>query len=139
MVVKLAPQTVHASTRVAPWTMALPLLIDSCAMTFSLFMSLSKGTRLTVAGELDVNTVERLEPALRMVVRRPPVHIEVDLSRLRMIDSAGVGQLVGFCKRLRAVGCWPVIVGLRDQPLAVFRLLRLDRMLADPEIEAPAD
>ena len=106
-------------------------------MTFSLFMSLTKGMRLIVAGELDVNTVDRLEPTLTMVVRRRPVHIEVELSRLRMIDSAGVGQLVDFCKRLRAVGCRPLIVGLRDQPLAVFRLLRLDRMLADAEIELP--
>jgi anti-sigma B factor antagonist len=106
-------------------------------MTFSLFMSLKTGVRLTVAGELDVNTVERLEPTLNMVVRRRPVRIEVELSRLRMIDSAGVGQLVGFCKQLRAVGCRPIIVGLCDQPLAVFRLLRLDRMLAGPEIEAP--
>ena len=106
-------------------------------MTFSLFMSLTKGMRLTVAGELDVTTVERLEPTLRMVVRRRPVHIELELSRFRMIDSTGVGQLVGFCKRLRAVGCRPVIVGLRGQPFAVFRLLQLDRILAGPEIEAP--
>jgi anti-sigma B factor antagonist len=108
-------------------------------MTFSLFMSLTNGTRLIVAGELDVNTVERLEPTLTMVVRRRPGHIEVELSRLRMIDSAGVGQLVGFCKRLRAAGCRPVIVGLRGQPLAVFQLLQLDRTLADPEIEAPGN
>jgi anti-sigma B factor antagonist len=55
--------------------------------------------------------------------------VEVDLSNLRLIDSSGVGALVSLYKRAHAQGSNVEIRGLRDQPLAIFRLLRLDRVL----------
>ena len=53
----------------------------------------------------------------------------VDLSRLHTIDSAGVGTLVSLYKSVRAQGGSVTITGLQDQPLAIFRLLKLDRTL----------
>ena len=48
---------------------------------------------------------------------------------------SGVGALIRFYKRLRMGGCHFTVSGLRDQPLAVFRLLRLDERLGDLDLE----
>ena len=46
-----------------------------------------------------------------------------------MVDSSGIGALVSLYKRVRAQGGNVVIKGVRDQPLAIFRLLRLDKLM----------
>jgi anti-anti-sigma regulatory factor len=53
-----------------------------------------------------------------------------------MLDSSGVGALVALYKRIRAQGGDVVMTGLRDQPLAIFRLLRLDRVMLGTELPA---
>ena len=45
-------------------------------------------------------------------------------------------RMLGVYKRLRMGGSVFTWSGLRDQPLAVFRMLRLDRNLADVDLEA---
>lgn len=98
-------------------------------MTFSISTEASRSVRLVIAGALDINTVTRLRPTLDSLFARGAPNVVVDLSGLRMIDSSGVGVLVGFGKRLRSRGGAITFTGLRDQPLAVFRLLRIDRAL----------
>jgi anti-anti-sigma factor len=55
-----------------------------------------------------------------------------------MLDSSGVGALVSLYKRVRAQGGDVVVTGLRDQPLAIFRLLRLDRVMVGAELKTPS-
>jgi len=90
---------------------------------------------LRIDGKLDATTVPDLEPTLARLVAREPWQVELDLSRLRMIDSIGVGALIRFCKRLRLSGCHFTVSGLHDQPLTVFRLLRLDEKMGDLDLE----
>jgi anti-sigma B factor antagonist len=52
----------------------------------------------------------------------------VDASDLDLIDSSGVAVLVSLFKRTRAHGGELVLRGARNQPLAVFKLLRMDRV-----------
>jgi anti-sigma B factor antagonist len=104
-------------------------------MWFSTKLMGTESVELTIAGDLDVTTIEDLKPMLVRIVARRPWRVELELSRLRMIDSVGVGTLLGFYKRLRAYGCHVSLSGLREQPLAVFRLLRLDQRLGDLELE----
>ena len=52
----------------------------------------------------------------------------VDLSGLDLIDSSGVAALVALYKRVRAVGGQVSVTGARDQPLAIFKLLRMDKV-----------
>ena len=108
-------------------------------MMFSLHLSPTGPPRLSIEGELDATTVGRLEPTLKLILSRCPTRLEIDVSRLRMIDSTGVGQLIAFGKRLKVIGCSFIIAGLRDQPLAVFRLLRFDKILAGVMAEAVAN
>jgi anti-sigma B factor antagonist len=94
-------------------------------------------TQLSIEGQLDAVSVSDLRPELeKLVVSRPPV-VEVDLAQLRMVDSSGIGALVSLYKRVRAQGGTVIIKGVRDQPLAIFRLLRLDKIMLRPQKDTP--
>src|SRR5450432_4307147 len=94
-------------------------------------------TRLVIEGELDAVSVAELRGDLEKLVKTRPSVVDVDLSQLRMVDSSGVGALVSLYKRVRAQGGSVVIKGLRDQPLAIFRLLRLDRVMLSADSRTP--
>jgi anti-sigma B factor antagonist len=83
-------------------------------------------TTLKVDGELDALSAPELRPALDALVAERPRWVTVDLSELRQIDSSGVGALVSLYKRVRAQGGDVRFVGVAEQPLAIFKLLRLD-------------
>jgi anti-sigma B factor antagonist len=93
-------------------------------------------TRIAIEGELDTVTVGDLRAHIEKLVATEPKRVEVDLSALRMLDSSGVGALVSLYKRVRGYGGEVVMVGLRDQPLAIFRLLRLDRVMIGSDLGA---
>jgi anti-sigma B factor antagonist len=98
-------------------------------MTFSISVTDAGAMRLAIEGELDAVTVAELRLEIEKLLAKRPNRVEVDLSSLRMLDSSGVGALVSLYKRVRATGGEVVVIGLRDQPLAIFRLLRLDRVM----------
>jgi anti-sigma B factor antagonist len=98
-------------------------------MTFTISTADDGTARLSMEGELDAVSVSELRADMEKLLARQPSRIDVDLSRLRMVDSSGVGALVSLYKRSRAQGGTVVVTGLRDQPLAIFRLLKLDRGL----------
>jgi anti-sigma B factor antagonist len=107
-------------------------------MTFSISTSDAGVTRLLIEGELDAVSVADLRPDIEKLLARRPARVEVDLSSLRMVDSSGVGALVSLYKRVRAQGGDVVVIGLRDQPLAIFRLLRLDRVMVGADLRTPS-
>ncbi len=96
-----------------------------------IFSTKSEGaeTLLRIEGELDAVSVSDIRTALDAIVSARNPIVVVDLSALRLIDSSGVGALVSLYKRVRAGGGSVTVKGVRDQPLAIFRLLRLDRIL----------
>jgi len=98
-------------------------------MTFEISKADNGVALLVIKGELDALSATDLRPELDKLVNSRPRRVNVDLSRLRMIDSSGVGALVSVYKRVRAQGGDVVVSGLQDQPLAIFRLLRLDRVM----------
>jgi anti-sigma B factor antagonist len=98
-------------------------------MTFSISVTAAGATRVAIEGELDAVTVSELRMEIEKLLAKRPNRVEVDLSSLRMLDSSGVGALVSLYKRVRATGGEVIVIGLRDQPLAIFRLLRLDRVM----------
>jgi anti-sigma B factor antagonist len=85
---------------------------------------------LRIAGELDAMSVTDLRPVITRIGENRPSKVLVDLSRLRLIDATGVGAIVGLFKTVRAYDGSLAVVGVHDQPLAVLRLLQLDRVLA---------
>lgn len=85
-------------------------------------------TLLKIEGSLDAVSTPELRPTIDALVAEKRTRVTVNLSALRLIDSSGVGAIVSLYKRLRAQGGDVTVVGLKDQPLAIFRLLRLDRV-----------
>ena len=85
-------------------------------------------TTLTIDGTLDAVTAPDLRAVVDQLVNEHRMSVTLELSALRLIDSSGVGVIVSLFKRIRANGGQVKIVGLRDQPRAIFRLLRLDRV-----------
>jgi anti-sigma B factor antagonist len=91
---------------------------------------------LYIRGELDAVSVEELRETMDLLASAGHRTVIVDLSGLRVIDSSGVGSIVSLYKRVRAYGGTVSVRGAKDQPLAIFRLLKLDRVLADEEAAA---
>jgi anti-sigma B factor antagonist len=83
---------------------------------------------LAVRGSLDINSAPQLADEIDRIVAGKPVKVTVDLAALELIDSSGVAALVKLYKGVRGVGGTMQITGARDQPLAIFKLLRMDKV-----------
>jgi anti-sigma B factor antagonist len=79
------------------------------------------GVVLTLAGELDLATAPVLQERLDAALRRGAV-VVIDLSRLRFVDSSGLGMLVQAERQLRESGGQLVLV---RGPRAVHRPFEL--------------
>jgi anti-sigma B factor antagonist len=85
-------------------------------------------TTLTVRGTLDINTAPQLGEEIDRLLATKPSKVLVDLSGLDLIDSSGVAALVKLYKGVRSGGGNVTMSGARDQPLAIFKLLRMDKV-----------
>jgi anti-sigma B factor antagonist len=86
------------------------------------------GTTLVVRGSLDINSAPALAEEIDKIVATRPARVVVDLGTLDLIDSSGVAALVKLYKGVRNTGGAMTIAGARDQPLAIFKLLRMDKV-----------
>ena len=89
---------------------------------------LENDLRLQIDGALDALTARDIRPIFDQVVADKPKLVTVDLEGLTLIDSSGVGAIVSLFKRIKADGGQVVVVRAHDQPLAVLKLLKLDRI-----------
>lgn len=87
---------------------------------------------LKVAGSLDAMTAPDLLPVIEQMVEQKPHRITIDLEDLELIDSSGVAAIVALYKRTRAQGGEVLVTGARAQPLAILKLLRMDRVFDLP-------
>jgi anti-sigma B factor antagonist len=85
-------------------------------------------TKLSIRGSLDINSAPALAEEIDKVVATRPGKVVVDLAGLDLIDSSGVAALVKLYKGVRGGGGAITIIGARDQPLAIFKLLRMDKV-----------
>ena len=84
---------------------------------------------LSIGGELDALSTSELDPVIGKISKDRPSKLRIDLSQLRLIDSSGVGAIVSLFKIVKGYEGTLTLVGVRDQPLAILRLLQLDRVL----------
>ena len=83
---------------------------------------------LLIRGSLDINSAPSLAERIDQLLATKPPRVVVDLSALDLIDSSGVAALVKLFKGIRGTGGAVTFVGTRDQPLAIFKLLRMDKV-----------
>jgi Anti-anti-sigma regulatory factor (antagonist of anti-sigma factor) len=84
---------------------------------------------LRIAGELDAVTAPDLRPSFDALLAQRNPRVVVDVSGLRLVDSLGVRAVVSLYKKAKDYGGVVTVQGLCDQPLMIFKLLRLDRIL----------
>lgn len=85
-------------------------------------------TVVTIEGSLDAMTAPQIRPLIDELASDGVRRVVIDLASLRLVDSSGVGVIVSLFKRLRARDGELRIRGLSGQPLAIFKLLNLDRV-----------
>jgi len=86
--------------------------------------------RIQLEGALDALSVDDVSPSFERVVAGGAQRVIVDLGRVTLLDSFGVGVLVSLWKRVKARGGHVRVVSANDQPLAVLKILKLDCVLA---------
>ena len=91
-------------------------------------IDLENELRLKIEGALDALTARDVRPIFDQVITDRAKRVTVDLEALTLIDSSGVGAIVSLFKRVKAYGGQVVVVRAQDQPLAVLKLLKLDRI-----------
>ena len=84
---------------------------------------------LTLAGNLDAATAGGLKSEVVALTDAGKTRVCVDLGKVTLIDSTGVGVLISLFKRSRAQNGAVHFASLNGQPKEIFRLLRLDRSL----------
>lgn len=88
-------------------------------------------------GELDILTAPQLREALLGVLKSAPAtHLVVDLAGVDLIDSTGIGVLVGAHRRVTASGGWFTVVVTTPvvrKALQVVGLLRTWRVTGSVE------
>jgi anti-anti-sigma factor len=95
-------------------------------MAFSVVNLGSGVAQIAIEGQLDHATISVLRPELSRLLRLRPTRVDLDLSRLRRIDTRGVGMLLGFLENLADQGGQLTLSGLRDQPLEIIKLILTD-------------
>lgn len=88
----------------------------------------TQGLMLSVRGSLDINSAPPLAEEIDRMVAAKAKTVTVDLSGLDLIDSSGVAALVKLYKAIKATGGKVIMTGARDQPLAIFKLLKMDKV-----------
>ncbi|GAA1503949.1 hypothetical protein GCM10009730_03440 [Streptomyces albidochromogenes] len=78
-------------------------------------------TLVTVAGELDMQTVPAVEEAA-VVVPLGGKPLRVDLAGVSFMDSSGLNLLLRLRRRMREEGGHLVLSGLQEQPAGLLRL-----------------
>lgn len=88
----------------------------------------SRETTLTLRGSLDINSAAQLAEEIDKIVAAKTKNVVVNMAELELIDSSGVAALVKLYKGVRGTNGNFTMTGVRDQPLAIFKLLRLDKV-----------
>lgn len=81
-------------------------------------------------GNLIATTVNILKEQIAKLVEKKYVHIILDLSRVQMIDSTGLGAIMVISRDISSKEGLFVCVGLNENVNRVFHLTRFDQKIA---------
>jgi anti-anti-sigma regulatory factor len=95
---------------------------------------------LSLSGALDALSSPSLRPTVDALVAgadqpgdvgaAPATALVIDLSGLRLLDTAGVREVLRVLRAFAARGAPSQLTGAHEQPLALLKVLRLDRFFA---------
>ena len=84
---------------------------------------------LSLRGQLDALTSDMLAETSASPTCAAATYIILDLNRLSLIDSSGVGSVVALLKQTRARGGDTLVAAVAQQPMEVFKILNLDKSI----------
>ncbi len=87
--------------------------------------------QLSVTGELDVASRDRLSEAVEAFLRTSPGDLALDLSGVTFLDAAGLGRLVVLRQAQLSAGHELGLVGSSATVVRLFALTGLQHLLAD--------
>ncbi|MFF8289383.1 STAS domain-containing protein [Streptomyces sp. NPDC016309] len=82
---------------------------------------------VALAGELDLYTVERVEPTLALLTRDAHREVLLDLADVTFCDSSGAALLIRVHRRCAAAGVRLRLCHIQRLPARVIRTLGVDR------------
>jgi len=85
---------------------------------------------VTVKSTLDAFNKEAAESKLLNIAQGATSNVCLDLCNVDFVDSSSVGAIVHFYKKLRCKNLELSIKGLQEQPLGLFQLLGLDKLMS---------
>ncbi|HEY5249122.1 MAG TPA: STAS domain-containing protein [Dermatophilaceae bacterium] len=91
---------------------------------------ISRGQEITVAGRLDVDSVDEVRLALHEILDQGVGDLLVHLAQAEVHDATGLGVIVGVHHRARRVGRRLVLVDVSPRLDRLLRASRLHRVLA---------
>jgi anti-sigma B factor antagonist len=95
-------------------------------------VALTEGVlNVQILGELDILSVPALRAVVEPLVDQARAGVVIDIAGLRLIDSSGIGVLVGLFRRFKGSGRDFALRGATEQPLSILRLMKLDRVFAE--------
>jgi anti-sigma B factor antagonist len=97
----------------------------------------ASGCVVSMAGELDLSTIPRVEKQIFEQVHRKDGVI-VDLTRVSFIDSSGIALLIKAFRATDGAGALNTVIAEGSQVERVFRLAGIDRALPLFTDRAPA-
>lgn len=83
---------------------------------------------VTLEGELDVSTADKLKEQLHKIVDEEMLDVKINLSDLEYIDSTGLGVMIGVLKKLRVNNKEIYILKPRDNVKKIFNITGLDKI-----------
>lgn len=83
---------------------------------------------VTLEGELDVSTCDKLKEHLHGLVDKEVLDMKVNLEKLEYIDSTGLGVMIGVLKKLKVGNKEIYIVNPRSNVRKIFSITGLDKI-----------
>lgn len=83
---------------------------------------------ISLEGELDVSTADKLKEHLYTLVEKKMVDMKIDLTNLDYIDSTGLGVMIGVLKKLKISDKEIYIINPKDNVKKIFTITGLDKI-----------
>src|SRR6266852_2320749 len=90
---------------------------------------IGKTVVLTVEGRLDVYWADHFAAAVDQEIRQGSHHIQLDLSQVAFLSSAGIGVLVKFYRELKSIQGSFAVSNCSRTVLKILELSKLDKLL----------
>ena len=82
---------------------------------------------IQVTGRIDVYTASAVGEAIQSAVADGALHVTLDLSSVSIVDSSGLGTLVGNAQTLSSLGGSIALTGMRPRLKRVLEITGLSR------------